>query len=77
MVEPYDDSFVMVGYDADTQVYTWKDREGNLWEFPPGNKFGLPPPPHDPASTPLGRIKLRLKRTFSGRDVSSKQKKSK
>ncbi len=29
-----------VGYDADTQVYTFRDQDGSLWEGPPGSRYG-------------------------------------
>ncbi|GAP87772.1 hypothetical protein SAMD00023353_2801120 [Rosellinia necatrix] len=29
-----------IGYDADTQVYTFRDTEGGLWESAPGNRYG-------------------------------------
>ena len=29
-----------VGYDADTQRYTFKDKDGSLWEGPEGQEFG-------------------------------------
>ena len=29
-----------VGYDADTQVYTFKSPEGELYEAAPGNRYG-------------------------------------
>ena len=29
-----------IGYDADTQVYTFKDADGKLWEGPPGAEYG-------------------------------------
>lgn len=29
-----------VGYDADTQVYTFRDSDGSYWESAPGNQYG-------------------------------------
>jgi len=29
-----------VGYDADTQTYTYRDERGNQWEGAPGNRYG-------------------------------------
>ncbi|KAJ2986879.1 hypothetical protein NUW58_g4822 [Xylaria curta] len=29
-----------IGYDADTQVYTFRDAEGGIWESAPGNRYG-------------------------------------
>ena len=29
-----------IGYDADTQVYTFKDADGTLWEGSPGAEYG-------------------------------------
>ncbi|KAI0455418.1 hypothetical protein F5B21DRAFT_472236 [Xylaria acuta] len=29
-----------IGYDADTQVYTFQDADGALWESAPGNRYG-------------------------------------
>lgn len=34
------DGMVRVGYDADTQVYTFRDTDGSLWEGPPGCQYG-------------------------------------
>jgi len=29
-----------VGYDADTQVYTYEDEDGTAWESAPGVRYG-------------------------------------
>ncbi|KAI0901631.1 carbohydrate-binding module family 50 protein [Annulohypoxylon nitens] len=29
-----------IGYDADTQTYTFRDRDGSIWESAPGNQYG-------------------------------------
>jgi hypothetical protein len=29
-----------VAYDADTQVYTYQDEDGQYWEGAPGNRYG-------------------------------------
>lgn len=34
------DGMTRVGYDADTQVYTFRDTDGSLWEGPPGCEYG-------------------------------------
>lgn len=34
------DGMTRVGYDADTQVYTFQDADGSLWESAPGNEYG-------------------------------------
>ncbi|KAJ4374670.1 hypothetical protein N0V86_007543 [Didymella sp. IMI 355093] len=34
------EGFQRVGYDADTQVYTFKSPEGELYESAPGNRYG-------------------------------------
>ncbi|KAF2621204.1 hypothetical protein BU25DRAFT_463884 [Macroventuria anomochaeta] len=34
------EGFERVGYDADTQVYTFKSPEGELYETAPGNRYG-------------------------------------
>jgi hypothetical protein len=34
------EGFQRVGYDADTQVYTFKSPEGKLYESAPGNYYG-------------------------------------
>lgn len=34
------DGMTRVGYDADTQVYTFRDTDGSLWEGPPGCQYG-------------------------------------
>ncbi|KAI5855083.1 carbohydrate-binding module family 50 protein [Durotheca rogersii] len=57
-----------IGYDADTQVYSFRDADGSMWESAPGNQYGQlhrvsgsappppPPPPYDEASgEPPGR----------------------
>lgn len=31
---------VRAGYDADTQIYTFRDLDGSLWEGPPGARYG-------------------------------------
>ncbi|PSR76865.1 hypothetical protein BD289DRAFT_167831 [Coniella lustricola] len=48
------EGMVRVGYDADTQVYTFRDVDGSLWEGPPGCQYGHmtkvangPKPPSD------------------------------
>ncbi|KAF2430839.1 hypothetical protein EJ08DRAFT_212560 [Tothia fuscella] len=38
-----------VGYDADTERYSFQDRDGNYWEGPPGSRYGtLRPVGHHP-----------------------------
>ncbi|KAH6633782.1 hypothetical protein C7974DRAFT_358435 [Boeremia exigua] len=34
------EGYERVGYDADTQVYTFKSPEGELYESAPGNRYG-------------------------------------
>ncbi|KAI1268647.1 carbohydrate-binding module family 50 protein [Xylariaceae sp. FL1019] len=34
------EGFERIGYDADTQVYTFRDAENKLWESAPGNRYG-------------------------------------
>ncbi|KAL1592474.1 hypothetical protein SLS59_009707 [Nothophoma quercina] len=34
------EGFERIGYDADTQVYTYKSPEGELYEGAPGNRYG-------------------------------------
>ncbi|KAF1834795.1 hypothetical protein BDW02DRAFT_497582 [Decorospora gaudefroyi] len=34
------DGFERTGYDADTQTYTFRDANGNLYESEPGNRYG-------------------------------------
>ncbi|KAI1370146.1 carbohydrate-binding module family 50 protein [Hypoxylon crocopeplum] len=29
-----------IGYDADTQTYTFRDADGSIWESAPGNQYG-------------------------------------
>lgn len=29
-----------IGYDADTQIHTFRDADGSLWEGPPGHEYG-------------------------------------
>lgn len=55
------DGMVRVGYDADTQVYTFRDTDGSLWEGPPGCEYGhltkvanAPKPPAPPSDLEAG-----------------------
>ncbi|USP78690.1 carbohydrate-binding module family 50 protein [Curvularia clavata] len=32
--------FERVGYDADTQIYSFRDSDGNMYESEPGNRYG-------------------------------------
>ncbi|KUI63257.1 Putative L,D-transpeptidase YkuD [Cytospora mali] len=48
------EGMVRIGYDADTQVYTFRDADGSIWEGPPGSRYGsltkiaeAPKPPSD------------------------------
>ena len=34
------EGFQRIGYDADTQIYTFKSPEGELYESAPGNRYG-------------------------------------
>lgn len=34
------EGMVRVGYDSDTQTYTFRDADGSLWEGPPGSTYG-------------------------------------
>lgn len=34
------EGMIRVGYDADTEVYTFRDADGSLWEGPPGCQYG-------------------------------------
>ncbi|KAH8757046.1 LysM-domain-containing protein [Hyaloscypha finlandica] len=45
---PYDtdegrlpDGMQRVGYDADTQTYSYRDRNGRYWEGTPGSRYGI------------------------------------
>ncbi|KAI5926502.1 hypothetical protein F4810DRAFT_541605 [Camillea tinctor] len=29
-----------IGYDADSQIYTFRDADGSIWESAPGNRYG-------------------------------------
>jgi hypothetical protein len=29
-----------IGYDADTEIYTYRDADGSIWEGPPGSRYG-------------------------------------
>ncbi|KAK5996583.1 hypothetical protein PT974_01920 [Cladobotryum mycophilum] len=35
------DGMTRVGYDADTQIYTFQDADGSYWESAPGSEYGL------------------------------------
>lgn len=38
---PEDDGMQRIGYDADTQIYTFRDAgDGTLWESEPGSRLG-------------------------------------
>jgi hypothetical protein len=43
-----------IAYDADAKVYTFRDREGNLWRGPPEHDYGelKPVPKSDPVTRP-------------------------
>ncbi|KAI4868754.1 carbohydrate-binding module family 50 protein [Hypoxylon rubiginosum] len=34
------DGMQRIGYDADTQTYTFRDTDGSIWESAPGNQYG-------------------------------------
>ncbi|KAI1781341.1 carbohydrate-binding module family 50 protein [Hypoxylon cercidicola] len=34
------DGMQRIGYDADTQTYSFRDADGSLWESAPGNQYG-------------------------------------
>lgn len=34
------DGMERVGYDADTEVYTYQDEQGNYWQGEPGTRYG-------------------------------------
>jgi hypothetical protein len=34
------DGMERVGYDADTEVYTYQDEQGNYWQGEPGSRYG-------------------------------------
>ncbi|ROV94070.1 hypothetical protein VMCG_08234 [Cytospora schulzeri] len=34
------EGMVRIGYDADTQVYTFRNTDGSLWEGPAGSRYG-------------------------------------
>ncbi|KAI0191536.1 LysM domain-containing protein [Xylaria flabelliformis] len=63
-----------IGYDADTQTYTFRDADGSLWESASGNRYGQlrrvasePPPPsydEDDESSPAQPL------TYGGPDGS-------
>lgn len=43
------EGFRRTGYDADMEVYYFKDREGRQWQSKPGNEYGrLMPVPKEP-----------------------------
>ncbi|KAI1755456.1 carbohydrate-binding module family 50 protein [Xylaria castorea] len=66
-----------IGYDADTQVYTFRDADGSLWESAPGNRYGqlrqvgnAAPPSYgedDDESSPTQPL------TYAGPDGSGRQ----
>lgn len=39
-VERLPDGMKRIGYDADTQIYTYRDADGTLWEGAPGAEYG-------------------------------------
>ncbi|KAF2972544.1 hypothetical protein GQX73_g949 [Xylaria multiplex] len=54
-----------IGYDADTQTYTFRDADGAMWESAPGNQYGqlrrvndttLPSYTEDDESSPTQRL---------------------
>jgi hypothetical protein len=64
-----------IGYDADSQTYTFRDAEGGIWESAPGNRYGqlrrvtstLPSYTEDDESSPTQPL------TFSAPEDSSRQ----
>lgn len=57
------DGMVRVGYDADTQIYTFRDTDGSLWEGPPGCQYGhmtkvadAPKPTTTAVATPMSPL---------------------
>lgn len=46
------EGMVRVGYDADSQVYTFRDADGSLWEGPSGCEYGHLTKVADPAKPP-------------------------
>lgn len=34
------EGMVRIGYDADTEIYTYRDADGSYWEGPPGSRYG-------------------------------------
>ena len=57
------DGMTRIGYDADTQIYTYRDSDGSTWEGAPGNQYGklfrvktppAAPSPRDIFLFPLG-----------------------
>lgn len=41
--------FERIGYDSDTQIYTFRDSEGNTYESEPGNRYGELRPVRSPS----------------------------
>lgn len=65
-----------IGYDADTQVYTFRDADGGIWESAPGNRYGqlrrvtdatLPSYGEDDESSPTQPL------TYGGPDGSGRE----
>ncbi|KAI3336668.1 carbohydrate-binding module family 50 protein [Xylariaceae sp. AK1471] len=64
-----------IGYDADSQTYTFRDAEGGIWESAPGNRYGqlqrvtttLPSYGDEDESSPTQPL------TFAGPDSSGRQ----
>lgn len=69
-----------VGYDADTQTYTYRDADGSLWEGAPGARYGKltqiegptparrrtpPPPPRAKDNSPGESSDQRSTRPFT------------
>jgi hypothetical protein len=40
-LERLPEGMVRIGYDSDTQTYTFRDSDGSIWEGAPGCEFGL------------------------------------
>ncbi|GAW22245.1 hypothetical protein ANO14919_117810 [Xylariales sp. No.14919] len=70
-----------IGYDADTQTYTFRDAQGAIWESTPGNRFGhlqrvndttRPPYSEDNESSPTQPLTY-MRPEESGRRASWRQ----
>lgn len=55
------EGMIRIGYDADSQRYTFRDQDGSLWESAPGNRYGeLRPVGYQPSEADVEATNLAI-----------------